>query len=260
MRNIIASICLLIFCIISGYTQENEIPFSIGIGGGIDLIRNKDLAASPLPYNGFGLPLGLNVFSRSNYWIHHFEVSVIIPLITNNYALKSKVNTQLKNWTKINVKYSLLKNINHNHYLGGTIKSDFFLREYHFLDGMSWDWSNSLNVTYAHRISVSKKVNLLPQISIPLLAYIHRKPSLTFDEQFLDDVTYRGVNELTKYGQWNIIFDKWFAVDFDILFNIDFSNKFSFQSRIGINYYTIKYPERITNINMPIRCYLNYKF
>ena len=246
----------LVFC------QEQQTPFSLGIGATMDIISNKDLAASPLSYNGFGLPIGINGFKRSVKWIHSFNLQFTLPVLTNNYPLKSKANTVLKTWSKVKMNYSVLRNLkaNQKDYLGGGFKSEFFWREYHFLDGLSWDFQTSLDISYARRIKLSDRSFVLPQISMPLLGFTHRRPSLTFDEIFLDDFYKEGLGQLVKYGKWRLHFDAWWAIDFQILYQLKLSEKLSFQSTIGLHYYTLKFPRRVSNLNIPVQCALNFHF
>jgi len=234
---------------------------SIGIGGGVDIISNKDNSASPLNYDGFGLPVGLNGFKLSNKWINHFEIQLTIPILTNNYPLSSTVKTQLATWAKLNFKYQLLRQIgkNPNNYLGGQIKTDLFYREYDFLDGFGWELQNSLSVSYARKININKNSFILPQVDMPLLGYVNRKPSLTFDEPFLEDLNNGGLPSLLKYGVWKFQFDKWVSIEFDLLYHLNLSKKINLQGKIGLNYYSIQFPEKVKNINLPIRCYINYQ-
>jgi len=254
-------IYLILINSLSVLAQVVNTPMSIGLGGGIDIISNKDFNASPLTYNGFGLPIGMNGFKLSEKWINHFEIQLILPVFTNNYTLKTKVRTQLTDWTKLNFRYRLLRSIgnNSNNFLGGELKSSFFYREYDFLDGFGWEFQNSLNFNYALKVNMNANSFVLPQISIPLFGYINRKPSLTYDEPFLDDFNNNGAISLLKYGQCKTIFNEWLAFEFDVLYHLNISERFSFQSSIGFNYYSVKFPERVQNINIPIRCYLNYQ-
>lgn len=242
--------------------QLESTPMSIGLGGGIDIISNKDINASPLPYNGFGLPVGINGFKLSEKWINQFEIQLILPLFTNNYTLRNKTKTPLIDWAKVNLRYRLLHIIGKDSisFLGGEIKSSFFYREYDFLDGFGWESQNSLNINYARKLNLSSKSFILTQLSIPLLGYIIRKPSLTYDEPFLDDFKNKGALSILNYGEWKTLFNDWTAIAFDMLYHLNISEKFSFQSSIGFNYYSIKFPEKVNNINIPIRCYLNYQF
>lgn len=261
-RSVIVSV-LLAFClshfVVSSSAQEAVYPMSIGLGGGVDLISNKDLAASPLKYNGFGLPISVNAFSNNQNLIHDVQLSLIIPVFTNNYAIRSDQNSQLISWTKINLKYSLLKNIDNQVFVGGTIKSDIFYREYDFLDGMSWDIVNSLNITVARNVAINNQSFILPRLSVPVLGYLHRKPGLTFDEKFLDDFYNEGPADLIKYGSWNLIIDNWFAFEFNLLYQYRINEKLLLQARSGFNFYTIQRPEKVTHFNVPILCHLNYQ-
>lgn len=242
--------------------QNKEVPFSTGIGLGVDIISNKDNAASPLSYSGFGLPIGINGLKVNKKWLHHFEALFVIPAITNNYPLTSVVNTQLNSWTKVNISYQALRCIGSDSlsYLGVQLKSDFFYREYDFLDGMSWELVNGLNINFARKISISDNSFFLTQINIPIIAYINRKSSLTFDEIFLDDFYNKGPLSLFKYGTWQFNFDKWIAVEFNLLYHKKLSNRLNLLSKIGVNYYAIHFPEKVYNLNIPISCYLNYQF
>ena len=254
-------IYLILINSISILAQVENTPMSIGLGGGIDIISNKDVNASPLTYNGFGLPIGMNGFKLSKKWINHFEIQLILPVFTNNYILKTQAKTQLTDWAKVNFRYRLLRSIgnNSNNFVGGELKSSFFYREYDFLDGFGWEFQNSLNFSYARKANLNDNSFVLPQLSIPLFGYINRKPSLTYDEAFLDDFNNKGIANLLKYGQWKTVFNEWIAIEFDILYHLNISKRFNFQSSIGFNYYSIKFPEKVQNINIPIRCYLNYQ-
>ena len=241
--------------------QLEKIPMSLGLGGGIDMIYNRDLNSSPLSYNGFGLPIGINGFKMSEKWVNHFEIQVILPVFTNNYSLKTKAKTQLIDWAKINFRYRLLRStgIDSNNFLGGEIKSSFFYREYDFLDGFGWEFQNSLNFNFARKLYLNTNSFIFPQLSVPLFGYINRKPSLTYDERFLDDFRNKGAKSLLKYGQWKTLFNDWIAIEFDMFYHLNISKRFNFQSSIGLNYYLIRFPEKVQNINIPIRCYLNYQ-
>lgn len=246
---------------ISVLAQLEKNPMSIGLGGGIDIISNKDINSSPLTYSGFGLPIGVNGFKMSEKWINHFEIQLILPLFTNNYTLKTKAKTQLTDWAKVNFSYRLLRSIGNspNNFLGGELKSSFFLREYDFLDGFGWEFQNSVNFNYARRIKLNDNSFVLPQMGIPLFGYINRKPSLTYDEAFLDDFNTNGVVNTLKYGKWKTLFNEWFAFEANVLYHQNISNRVSFQSSVGFNYSLIKFPESVKNLNIPIRCYLNYQ-
>jgi len=242
--------------------SQIEIPLSIGLGGGIDIISNKDLAASPLTYNGFGLPIGINGFKTSSKWINHFETRLILPVVTNNYLLSTNSKTNIIDWAKVDLSYRLLRQIgkDSNNFLGGEITSNFFYREYDFLDGYGWEFQNSLNLNYARTILINSKSFILPQVSVPLVGYINRKPSLTFDEVFLDDLNNNGAASLLKYGEWRVPFYNWIAIKLDLLYSLKLSDRFNLQAQIGCNYYSIGFPEKVQNINFPIRCYINYQF
>lgn len=245
----------------SGFSQADNASMSIGLGGGVDIISNKDLASSPLTYNGFGLPIGINGFRMSEKWIHHFETLLILPTLTNNYRMRSNVKTSLSSWAKANVRYQLTRQIGktpHN-YFGGQIRASFFYREYDFLDGFGWEFQNSLHIHYARRVPLNDRSFGIVQVSIPIIGYINRKPSLTFDEPFLDDFSSRGAGSLLKYGTWKIPFDQWTSFELDVLYQYNLSEKFNFQARLGLNYYSISFPEKVRNINFPMRCYINYQ-
>jgi len=260
MNRLISIFTILINSIIA-FAQVDNIPMSVGIGGGIDIISNRDISASPLDYSGFGLPIGMNGFKLSHKWINHFEIQLTLPILTNNYQLKSKAKTSLTTWAKVNFKYQLLKQIgrNPNNYVGGQIKTDLFYREYDFLDGFGWEFQNSLNISYARKLNLSDKSFILPQISLPLLGYINRKSSLTFDEEFLEDFNQGGAARLLKYGDWRFQFDKWLSIELDLLYYLKLSERLSSQGKIGLSYYSVRFPEKVKNINLPIRCYINYQ-
>lgn len=244
------------------FSQVDNIPISLGIGGGVDIIYNKDITSSPLTYHGFGLPVGINGFKLSDKWINRFEAQLILPLLTNNYTLNSRVKTQLVEWTKVSFKYQLLRKIGNspNYFIGGEIQSNYFYREYDFLDGFGWEFQSDINMSYAQKINLNAKSFILPQLSIPLLGYINRKSSLTYDEEFLDDFNENGAISLLKYGQWKLPFNEWISCKFNILYHLSLSDRLNFQGDIGFNYYLITFPEKVQNINIPIRCYLNYQF
>ncbi len=253
--------CLVLAWQVDVFSQVDNIPLSIGLGGGVDIVSNKDLAASPLNYSGVGLPVGLNGFKLSDRWINHVEIQLILPVLTNNYSLSSKVNTQLLDWAKVSVKYQLLRNIEGKgvNFVGGEIESSFFYREYDFLDGYGWEFENSLNVSYARKIDLNDKSFILPQLSVPIIGYLNRKPSLTYDEEFLNDFNREGPISTLRYGRWKIPFDQWLAFELNILYHLNLSNRLNFQSRVGLNFYQISFPEKVQHINIPFRCYLNYQ-
>jgi len=257
---ILTALILIVKCAVVR-SQVDHIPMSIGLGGGIDIISNKDFNTSPLTYDGFGLPISMSGVKLSEKWFNHFEVRLILPAFTNNYTLKTKAKTKLTDWTKVNFRYRLLRSIGNspNNFVGGELKSSFFYREYDFLDGFGWEFQNSLNFNYARRLNLNANSFVLPQMSIPLFGYINRKPSLTYDELFLDDLNNNGAVSFLKYGQWKTIFNEWLAFEFDVLYYLRISERFNFQSSLGFNYYSVKFPEKVQNINIPIRCYLNFQ-
>ncbi len=260
MKKIILIYLLLINQIVT-FGQIENTPMSIGLGGGFDFISNKDDSASPLNYTGFGLPVGVNGFKLSENWINHFEVQFILPFFTNNYPLKSRAKTKLVDWAKVTLRYQLLRKVGNstNNYIGGELKSNFFYREYDFLGGFSWESQNSINFSFARKININSKSFILPQLSVPLLGYINRKPSLTFDEEFLDDFNRQGPTSLLKYGKWNVLFNQWIFFELNMLYHLNLTDRLNLQSTIGFNYYSINFPEKVQNINIPIRCYLNYQ-
>ena len=101
---------------------------------------------------------------------------------------------------------------------------------------------------------------LMPQLSIPVLAYIHRKPGLTLDEAFLDDLYQGNRSDLLKYGRWQTLFDDWTAIDIRLLYRYSINDRLSVSSQLGFHYYAISFPEKVTNINVPWIWYLNYHF
>ncbi|MEQ9297900.1 MAG: hypothetical protein RIF33_05020 [Cyclobacteriaceae bacterium] len=79
----------LFYIILIGFSQNafgqiTDRKASLGLGWGIDLIDNLDLATSLLSYQGLGLPVEVNVFVMSEKWINGFEANLILPLLTNN--------------------------------------------------------------------------------------------------------------------------------------------------------------------------------
>ena len=246
-------------CIVA---QTEETPFSLGWGGGIDVIWNKDEAASPLPYEGFGLPVGINGGQMAGNWMHRFELRLILPLLTNDYPLKSKANTRLRDWTKVDINYQLLRRVGSGSvaWLGGGWSSQLFYRTYHFLDGRGWEWQNSMNVIYAHQVSIRSKSFLLPQVSLPVVGFIHRRPTLTYDEAFLDDFYNRGVIALLKYGRWLLPSKKWLSFEFNVFYLNNSSDRWDLQGAIGFNVQQFTFPERVRTINVPLRWYLNYQW
>lgn len=254
-------IFFFLFFHLIGHSQSSHIPLSLGVGGGVDFIASNDAAASPLTYRGFGLPLGLNAFKQSEKWINRFEIQLILPILTNNYQLKSRAKTKLNSWAKVNLKYQALRQIGKqpNNFLGGQIKSSFFYRTYDFLDGISWDFQNTLDIVYSRKVMLNDQSFLLPQVSLPLIGYINRKPSLTFDEAFLDDFNNNGVGSLLSYGKWRLPFAQWHAFEVSLLYHLALSEKINLQGTIGVNYYTINFPEKVKHLNLPIRCFLNYQ-
>lgn len=252
---------MLLMSFLNVSAQVESVPMALGLGGGVDIISNKDVNASPLTYNGFGLPLGINGYQQSDKWINHFEIQLILPVFTNNYALKSRAKTKLVDWAKVQFKYRLLRRTGKgkNNFLGGELKSSVFYRAYDFLDGYGWEFQSSLSVSYARKIELNTKAFVLPQISLPLFGYINRKPAITYDEIFLEDFIDQGAISLLKYGKWKTIFNEWTAFEFDLLYHVNLSERFNFQSSIGFNYYAIRFPEKVQHLNIPIRCYINYR-
>ncbi len=253
-------IILIGFSVVNAFGQMPERKVSLGLGGGIDLISNRDYASSPLAYQGFGLPIGINALVMSKRRINRFEGTFILPLLTNNYVLKSYAKTQLKDWSKVKLSYQLLQNVggNSSNYLGGEIKIDYFYREYHFLDGFGWEMQNSLNFSYARLITINPRSFILPQIAVPIIAFIHRKPSLTLDEAFLNDLENNKRKEILNYGSWDLVFNRWSAFELKILYHHQLNERFSFESQLGLNFYSISFPEKVKNINIPVLCYINY--
>lgn len=246
---------------INVYAQLENSTMSLGIGGGIDIIYNKDLNASPLSYDGFGFPIGINGYKVSDKWISYLEIQATLPFLTNNYPLKTEAMTQLTVWAKVNLNYRFLRNTNNDHknFLGGEITSSIFYREYDFLDGYSWEFLNSINVIYARKVNLTTNSFILPQLIMPLLGYLNRKPSLTYDEPFLNDYHHHGAISILKYGLWKTLFNDWNAIEFDVLYRLNISDKLTFQSSIGFKFYSINFPEKVQNINLPIRCFLSYQ-
>ena len=242
------------------WAQEKKLPLSLGLGGGVDIISNKDDSASPLNYRGFGLPIGLNGFKMSNKWINQFEIQLIVPFVTNNYPLRTQFDIQLINWAKVNLNYRLLYRFSEesHYFFGAGFQSHFFYREYDFLDGYGWEFQNNFNISLARKINLNQNSFLLAQIEMPFLAYINRKPSLTYDESFLDDFNNNGATSLLRYGEWRLQFEEWHAFNIDLLYFVRLSSQFSLQIKAGVNYYVIQFPEKVQNINLPIRCYINY--
>ncbi len=261
MRKVIAILFLLAQWGVAR-AQVEQLPFSLGVGGGVDWMTNQDLSASPLTYRGFGLPLGINGFKLSEHWLSQFEGQAILPVLTNNYPLQTFANTNLLDWAKVSFRIQMLRRVgvNGRMFFGGEWKSSFFYRAYDFLDGYGYEYQNSLNLNWAQKIALGKKTFLLPQISMTLWAYINRKPSLTYDEVFLNDFNTERVSQLLRYGKGEILFDDWMAFEVDVTYHRVLSDKLHLQAKLGFNYYTIQFPEKVQHINIPIRCYLNYQF
>ncbi len=260
MKNLV--FILLVFVGYSVFGQSDDTFSSFGVGGGIDIIKNTDLAASPLSYQGFGAPIGLNGLFISKKWIRRVEISFILPIITNNYPLKTNMNTQLRTWSKVVLNYQLLRSVGNNgkNYVGGSFKMDFFFREYNFLDGFGWEVENSLSLNYTRSIALNEKSFLLPQVSLPLIGYLHRKPGLTLDEGFLDDLHNGKKLDLIRYGKWNLIFNEWHAINLKLLYQYRINSHLLLLGEFGMNYYSISYPEKVNNLNFPMLWYLNYSF
>ncbi|MEQ9297899.1 MAG: hypothetical protein RIF33_05015 [Cyclobacteriaceae bacterium] len=144
--------------------------------------------------------------------------------------------------------------------MGGEIKLDFFFRKYQLLNGFGWGLQSSFNLNYARLIHINDKSFILPQLSFPIVGYIHRKPSLTLDEAFLEDLEHGRRGDILNYGNWKLILDEWSAFELQILYYHQLNERFYFQTQIGLNYYSISYPEKIKNVNIPLICYLNYHF
>jgi len=208
-----------------------------------------------------GLPLGIVSDFRGKKVMHQFQLRLIIPLLTNNYPLKSKVNTQLKNWLKVDLAYHFLYPLgSSNHHLGAGLRTQVFYREYDFLDGFAWEVTNSLALNYGYRIMLNDNHQLLPQLSIPALSYINRKPSLTFDEAFLDDFNNGGLTKVLKYGKWKMLFDDLLNINLKLSYFGQLNDRLSVRSDLGLNYYQIKFPEKGTQLNIPFTWYLSYHF
>ncbi len=90
-----SQLILICFIVKNALGQTNEKKTSLGLGGGVDLINNLDEAISPLSYQGFGYPTGINVQAINEKRINRFEANFILPLLTNNHPLTSKTKTQL---------------------------------------------------------------------------------------------------------------------------------------------------------------------
>lgn len=253
-------VILFIFFSLNGFSQGTEKKhFSVSLGTGFDVISFKDLSSSPLAYSGFGLPFVFRSKFGSEKIIHQLDIRLISEKISNNYPLNSRANSNLLTWEKASLNYSFLHRIkNEQHYLGASLNSSIFYREYDFLDGQSYELMSSLDVRYMRIIHITDKYEIESNISLPILAYIHRKPSLTLDEAFLDDLHNDG--NLLKYGKAKLLFAGWFGLNLSIKNNFRLNQRISITSEIGINYYTIQFPEKVTNINYPILCYVNYRF
>ncbi|MFK8103283.1 MAG: hypothetical protein AB8G15_12185 [Saprospiraceae bacterium] len=251
-----------VFSLNSLWAQVTSVPFSLEIGTGVDLIANRDISASPLEYSGFGLPLGLNFFESTGKFTQQFELRMILPQLTNNYRLSTPFQTELTSWYKVNLQYQLLYRLgnDHKHAVGGSFQSNFFLKNYDFLDGVSWDLATSLNLDYSYTLALNEKSFLMSQISLPLVGFVNRKPALTLDEVFLNDFYDEGGMSLLKYGKWKTLSSDWWQVQLDILYHWQINKRFNLQAKLGLNYYQIQFPEKVNHLNFPIRCYLNYQF
>jgi len=249
-------------CHALGMAQSQGLSISVGTGGGMDFIRNRDLSTSPLRYKGAGLPIGINGLALNNTWLHQCEGRMIWPGLTNNYPLKNPANRQLTSWTKVDLQYTLLRSLKKEgkDYLGASINSNYFFRTYHFFNSMGWEFQNSLHLCYARRIKLSDRSMLLSQCSLAAFGFLHRKPSLTLDEAFLDDYVHRRIGKLLTYGQWKFHLDDWIMLNIDILYQWNMTEHFNLQSRVGLHYYRIAFPEQVKQLNFPLRCYVNYHF
>tara|TARA_R110002050_G_scaffold158249_2_gene287523 strand:+ start:5817 stop:6593 length:777 start_codon:yes stop_codon:yes gene_type:complete len=251
---------LFIFFFLSGFSQSTETKhFSVSLGTGIDVISFRDISSSPLAYSGFGFPLVFRLKFGSEKIIHQFDIRLISEKISNNYPLQSRANSNLLTWEKASFNYSFLHRIkNEKNYLGASLNSFIFYREYNFLDGQSYEFVSSLDVSYKGIIPITYKYKIESNISLPIFAYIHRKPSLTVDEAFLDDLYNDG--NLLKYGKAKFLFASWLGLNISIKNNFKINQRISITAEIGLNYYTIQFPEKVTNINYPILCCINYRF
>ncbi len=255
-------VVLIFFSLLEGrsvLSQSQEVH-SAGIGGGVDFIKNKDMATSPLAYEGFGLPLALNGLFLDDNWMNRFQVSVILPILANNYPLRSKAKTKLVTWSKVTVGYQILKNIGNLNYIGGGLGIDMFYREYPFLDGFGWELQAGFDLNYARKIPINEHSFLLPQLELPIFSFIHRKPSLTLDEAFLDHFHHENYSEMLKEGSWSLIFNDWMAIELRLLYHIQPWEKVSLQFQTGVNYYAITRPEKVYHLNVPFLCFVNYHF
>ncbi|MEM6298202.1 MAG: hypothetical protein AAF740_05875 [Bacteroidota bacterium] len=255
-------LAFLICFVLTFEVQAQNLFFSFGLGSGIDLIRVQDQASSPLSYRGFGLPITLEGFGIGEKWLHRAELSVISSTLSNAYPMRSAVGTELLTWNKLELNYHLLRRWKKesSSFIGVSFRNTAFFREYNFLDGTGWDVQSSLGVSYVRAFEVSEKTHLYTQATIPMLAYIHRKPDLTLDEAFLDDLYNRSLLSLLKYGRYKILFNDWLAANLEVILRTDLSSKLTLQARLGVNYYRITFPERVSNVNFPIQCALHYRF
>jgi len=261
LRALVSKLLLLLvgFYTLASYGQVVENNFSFGLGAGIDLVSFKDVSSSPLVYSGFGLPLSFNAKYNTTKTLHQLDFSIISPSITNNYPLKSKANTALISWNKTNLNYQFLLKINQSsNYVGAAVKAQYFYRTYNFLDGDSWDFIGSAGIHYLKQITITDKYTFAPSITLPLLAFIHRKPSLTLDEEFLDDFYNR--DGILKYGKWKPVLNDWFKIEINISNEFKISKRITLLANAGAGYYFINFPEKLTTINYQIGCTASYQF
>lgn len=251
----------ILFLVSCPTLQAQDVPrlTLIGIGTGVDLVQNRDLSVSPLQYKGFGLPVAFRFVRKVPRFSHYGELRLIMPEMTNAYALRSAANTELNAWYKIDLSWKSLKTIGKNHLAGGGIQSRFMLREYNFLDGFGWEWQSAFSLEYAYKLRHGTKSLLTASLSLPVFAFIHRKHSLTLDEDFLYDWEYGGTARLLHYGKFRPIFSEWFAFETALLYSLNFSEHWNFSAKAGLFFYQMSYPEKVRTLNLPLLCFIHYR-
>ncbi|WP_375559630.1 hypothetical protein ACE193_18110 [Bernardetia sp. OM2101] len=264
MRVLLQTIIFLLFSSSLSFGQNDSKNYSVGIKAGIDFIKNKDLAASPLVYSGFGLPVGFSFSRQSSKTFHYLESNLILPAITNNYPITSDVNTSLENWTKVDFNYHFLYHLNKyqtpktKFYVGTSLQTTYFERNYDFLDGQNWEFLSSLNVKAMTQFNLFPNQELRLQIALPLLAFIHRKTEITLDENLLEDF-YEG-NFLLKYGKFKPVFSEWQSINWNISNRFKLNKKIILSVEANTNYYQISFPRQVKNRSTTILCGIEYQF
>lgn len=241
------------------YAQRNEQSICVGLGSGIRAMSVKDISASPLAYSGFGLPIDLHAFMQREKEFYALRIEMIDRLFTNNYPLQSTVQTKLSTWSFVQSSFIYARNIPETtHYVGAALNMEYFYREYDFLDGQNFEQLTSLGLIWRKEILRKKSFRCHSTFSLPMISYVLRKPSLTLDEQFVED--YLENKSLIRYGKVRSIFWNWIQFSGSLSAQYSVSSKWRVGAEVGIMYYQIQFPEKVQTINYPILCHVYYSF